>query len=290
VYILDKVIQEFAPDITDIYNIREDESEEQQIKTGRLHECRILGIMLKFYLEGKTEVTTREVEFEYKKYFKEIARSTVSTYLNMLNGEATLEKIREGRVVYYKLTEDPPDKVSPFWFTRLFCIDPAYFVRAIYFASLYSIADKIVMDYSTNEEKTKLVFELKYIIGLIILLILKNRASKCELCQFGKIDRYNELLEGLNKAIKDRSDVLSEDLTKILKEQFSEIPIFGGTYFNQASNEMEMIKALLEFSKKHKKDIEFQTMVLKRRLETKILNKLSANVEEMDQKEQKATN
>jgi len=46
IYILEKVIHEIAPELIDIYNIREDESEEQQIKTGRLHENRILGIIL----------------------------------------------------------------------------------------------------------------------------------------------------------------------------------------------------------------------------------------------------
>jgi len=54
---LDKLIREFAPELSDIYNIREDESEEQQVKTGRLHENRILGIMLKFFVDGKRKVT-----------------------------------------------------------------------------------------------------------------------------------------------------------------------------------------------------------------------------------------
>ena len=99
--IIDKVIQEFAPEIAYLYHIREDESEEQQIKTGRLHENRILGIILKFYLEGKKKVTTGEVEQEYKKYFKEIARSTISTYLNMRKKESTLYKVRDGSIVYY---------------------------------------------------------------------------------------------------------------------------------------------------------------------------------------------
>ena len=47
--ILNEAIQKFAPEVADIYHIREDESEEQQIKTGRLHENRILGIILKFF-------------------------------------------------------------------------------------------------------------------------------------------------------------------------------------------------------------------------------------------------
>ncbi|MFX1388149.1 MAG: hypothetical protein ACFE9M_13105, partial [Promethearchaeota archaeon] len=98
--LIDEVIQEFAPEIAFLYQIREDESEEQQIKTGRLHENRILGIILKFYLDGKKKITTGEVEQEYRRYFKEIARSTISTYLNMLKKESTLYKERDGRIVY----------------------------------------------------------------------------------------------------------------------------------------------------------------------------------------------
>ena len=40
--LIDRVIQDFAPEIAYLCQIREDESEEQQIKTGRLHENRIL--------------------------------------------------------------------------------------------------------------------------------------------------------------------------------------------------------------------------------------------------------
>ncbi|MFX1310617.1 MAG: hypothetical protein ACFE8C_13025, partial [Promethearchaeota archaeon] len=106
--LIDKVVQEFAPEIAFLYHFREDEAEEQQIKTGRLHENRILGIILKFYLEGKNKTSTAEVESEYKKYFKEIARSTTSTYLNMLKKESTLYTERDGRIVYYVFYEDPP--------------------------------------------------------------------------------------------------------------------------------------------------------------------------------------
>ena len=125
--IIDRVVQDFAPEVAYLYHFREDESEEQQIKTGRLHENRILGIILKFYLIGKNKITTGEVEEEYKKYFKGIARSTISTYLNMLKKESTLYKERDGRVVYYIFYEDPPININPFWFTRIFCIIPEYF-------------------------------------------------------------------------------------------------------------------------------------------------------------------
>ena len=57
---------------------------EKKIKKGLLHENRILGIFLKYHLEGKKKIATGEIEVEYKRYFREIARSTTSTYLNML--------------------------------------------------------------------------------------------------------------------------------------------------------------------------------------------------------------
>ena len=281
------MIQEVAPEIVDIYNIREDENEEQQVKTGRLHESRILGIMLKFYFEGKKKVTTRDVEFEYKKYFKEIARSTISTYLNMLKSENTLYKERDGRVVFYILSENPPDNLSSFWFTRLFCIDPVYFERAIYFASLYSIADKIVFDYETNEEKDKIIFNFKYLVGIITLYILKNRAIKCLTCQFGKPNRYQYLKETLDLSIKDREDVLSDDLLKELSKKFSEIPTFGGVNIKEEENEKKMINTLLEFSSKYKKDIEFQTMVLGRRLDIKRPQEVDMNNDALNSKEEK---
>ena len=282
IFILEKFIQEFVPEISEIYNIREDESEEQQIKTGRLHESRILGIMLKFYLEGKKRATTRDVEFEYKRYYKQIARSTVSTYLNMLKSESTLYKERDGRVVYYILSEDPPQDLSSFWFTRLFCIDPAYFFRAIYFASLFSIAERIVENYSKNGEAEKLTYNLKYILGILILLILKTRANKCFTCQFGKQQKYNELIETIENALKERSDVLSDELMDNLRQYYAEIPIFGGLYLQE--NEVKMIEDLLEFSNKYRKDIEFQTMVLNRRLDLKNFQEVEPKFDTKEEK------
>ena len=283
------MIHEFAPELDGIYNIREDESEEQQIKTGRLHENRILGILLKFYLEGKKKVTTREVELEYRKYFKDIARSTISTYLNMLKKEAMLIKERDGRVVFYMFQEPPPKEISGFWFTRLFCIDPPYFYRAIYFASLYSIAKKIVIENAEKGNKKVLEGNLKYLIGVIILFILKNRNEKCTLCQFGKQEKYIHLIEELDSALKDRTDVLPTELLEILKQEYSEIALFGGMNVTEEEEEIEMIEKLLKFAHKYNKDIEFQLMVLGRRLESKSLQKVSINSNPMDAKEEKVT-
>jgi hypothetical protein len=277
IYILEKVIHEIAPELIDIYNIREDENEEQQVKTGRLHENRILGIILKFYLEGKKKVTTRDVEIEYKKFFKEIARSTISTYLNMLKKESTLYKERDGRLVYYIFFEDPPEDVSAFWFTRLFCIDPAYFSRAIYFSSLYSIAEVIVKKHMKKGNYDELVDTFRYLTGIIILNILKNRGSKCILCQFSKQESYIELLDALNLAIKDRTDVLPSELQEVLKKKYAEIPNFGGYYFRDENKEIEMIEQLLNFANQYKKDMEYQTMVLNRRIDTRILEKVPVN-------------
>ncbi|MFX0027969.1 MAG: hypothetical protein ACFE8B_02070 [Candidatus Hermodarchaeota archaeon] len=266
--IIDKVIQEFAPEIAFLYQIREDESEEQQIKTGRLHENRILGIILKFYLEGKKKITTGEVEQEYKKYFKEIARSTISTYLNMLKKESTLYKERDGRIVYYIFYEDPPKGIKPFWFTRIFCIVPAYFERALYFAGLYFNPDKYVDQYIAkfqSGDKKTLIRNFKFLIGIIILNIFKNRTSKCVLCQFSKREMYDKLEEIMNIAIKDRSDVLPEEMLEILVDKYSEIPMFNGIYINEESSGDNLVENILKFSDDYKKDLDFQIMVSSRR-------------------------
>jgi hypothetical protein len=281
IYILEKVIHEIAPELLNVYNIREDESEEQQIKTGQLHENRILGIMLKFYLEGRKKVTTRDVELEYKKFYKDIARSTISTYLNVLKKEGTLSKERDGRLVYYTFYEDPPYEISPFWFTRLFCVDPAYFHRAIYFSSLFSIADVIVKKHMKRGNYDDIVDCFTYLTGIIILYILKNRSSKCILCQFGKQEKYYDLLEAINSAIKDRTDVLPSELQEILIEKYAEIPNFGGYAIEESHQEIEIVEQLISLANQYKKDMEFQTMVLNRRINTRVSEKINEDNEQL---------
>lgn len=283
--IIDKVIQEFAPEIAYLYHIREDESEEQQIKTGRLHENRILGIILKFYLEGKKKITTGEVEHEYKKYFKEIARSTISTYLNMLNKESTLYKEREGRVVYYIFYEDPPKGIKPFWFTRIFCIVPAYFERAMYFADLYFRAEKFVGQYIAkfrSGDKNILTRNFKFLIGLIIINIFKNRSSKCVLCQFSKREMYGKLEELMSVAIKDRTDVLPEEMLEILIGKYSEIPMFDGIYIKGEMGDVDIIENILKFAVDYKKDLDFQIMVSDRRKTLRLKQKEALESQEED--------
>jgi hypothetical protein len=270
---IDKVVQEYAPEIAYLYHIREDEAEEQQIKTGRLHENRILGIVLKHYLEGKNKVTTGEVEKEYKTYFKEIARSTTSTYLNMLKKESTLYTERDGRVAYYIFYEDPPVDISPFWFSRIFCIVPAYFNRATRFSNLYFEAEKFVQQYINeygDKDKELLIRNFKFIMGLIILKILKNRCSKCIDCQFSKRGVYKKLDEMINVAINDRSDVLPGELTVDLIEQHSEIPIFKGTDLKEEKIIEGIIRDIVRSADIFKKDLDFQIMVSSRRKDSRL--------------------
>ena len=283
--LIDKVIQNFAPEIAYLYQIREDESEEQQIKTGRLHENRILGILLKFYLEGKQRITTGEVEEEYKRYFKEIARSTISTYLNMLKKESTLYKEREGRVVYYIFYENPPKGIKPFWFTRIFCIVPAYFHRAMIFSNLYVNAEKYIQQHTSiyeNIDENILIRNFKFIVGLIILDIFKNRSSKCVLCQFSKREIYNKLEELIDIAVKDRSDVLPEDLVENIVKTNSEIPMFGGINIKSEDLESKIPKEILRCAEAYKKDLDFQIMVSIRRKDLRLKQKLVLEEQDID--------
>ncbi len=283
--LLDKVIQNFAPEIAFLYQIREDESEEQQIKTGRLHENRILGILLKFYLAGKKKITTGEVEEEYKRYFKDIARSTISTYLNMLKKESTLYKKRDGRIVYYIFYEDPPVGIKPFWFTRIFCIVPAYFDRAIIFSKLYINAEKYVQQYISdygNVDKEILIRNSKFLTGLIILKIFQNRSSKCVLCQFSKREIYNKLEEIIGIAVKDRSDVLPEELVENLIENFAEIPMFNGIYIKNDEIEKNIAGEIVKCADAYKKDLDFQIMVSLRRKDLRLKQKLTLEEQNED--------
>jgi hypothetical protein len=192
----------------------------------------------------------------------------------MLKKEGTLFKERDGRLVYYIFFEDPPYDISPFWFTRLFCVDPAYFNRAIYFSSLYSIADIIVKKHMKKGNFDEIVDCFRYLIGIIILDILKNRSSKCILCQFGKQERYKDLLEAIHSAIKDRTDVLPSELQEILINKYAEIPNFGGYHFEDSNKEIEMIELLINLANQYKKDMEYQTMILNRRINTRVIEKV----------------
>ena len=124
---LGQIISDYAPELSDMWITRRDDFEDEGIKTGRLHENHILGIILAGDFINDKQITTQDIESYYETYFKKIARSTVSTYLNQLDKDGVLAKERDGRIVFYYLKEKPPYNTRPFWIIRNFCTLPAYF-------------------------------------------------------------------------------------------------------------------------------------------------------------------
>ncbi|KKN23927.1 hypothetical protein LCGC14_0900050 [marine sediment metagenome] len=62
IILMNEVIQGYAPELGRLYPTIEDTTEEQRIKTGHLHENRILGVLLNFFLNGNRKMTTTEVK------------------------------------------------------------------------------------------------------------------------------------------------------------------------------------------------------------------------------------
>jgi len=252
---LNKVIKEYAPEVYESWSARNDISEEQGIKTGRMHENHILGIIMRHYIEEIPEINTTDIEDEYQIFFKKIARSTVSTYLNQLEKENLLYKKREGRMVKYLFNVEPPKSINPFWMLRIFCLLPSYFSRAGYLAKLY---------FDSKRKSEKYERERLFLIGLTILIILKNRHEKCYSCQFGLKSFYRTIKESFELYIKERIDVLPEDIRNFIQFELGELPIFGGITIN--SNNLEQINnKIVELVEKSHSDIEFQINVSERR-------------------------
>jgi hypothetical protein len=264
----DKFFQDFSPEIGKICQFQEDETKNQLMKTGLLQEKRILGIFLKSYLEGITKMTTRDVINEYKSYFENVARSTISLYLNILNKESVLCKEKKGRVVYYNIFDNPPRNIPPFWFTRIFCIIPVYFNRANYFSDLYNKAKEYIQQYFkkfSDEDQDILMHNFKFILGLILLKIFKNRIQKCMYCQFSKKKTYAKMEYFIDLAIKDRSDFLSKDIFNGLIPKCSEIAIFNGININSEFIKENLVEELLRITNINKEDLKFQREVFYRR-------------------------
>ena len=203
----------------------------------------------------------------------------------MLKKESTLYKERDGRTVYYIFYEDPPKGIKPFWFTRIFCIVPAYFDRAIHFSNLYIQTEQFVKqhikDHSDGNQDI-LIRNFKFITGLIILNIFKNRSSKCILCQFSKREIYKKLEELIGVAIKDRSDVLPEVLLENLIEKYSEIPMFNGYNIKRDEIEKHIGEEILRCADVYKKDLDFQIMVSLRRKDLRLKQKLALEEQDID--------
>lgn len=273
---LDRLIREYAPEIYEIWDKRVDSSEEQGIRTGRLHENHILGILFKHLIEGEPEVTTTDIEEEYEIFFKKIARSTVSTYLNQLEKEEVLFKKRDGRAVKYLFNIPPPNNIDAFWTVRNFCLLPPYLSRASILAKLYFHPPKTL---DKHEE------ERKFLIGLSVLTILKDRHEKCHLCQFGSKQFYREATDSFESLIKERIDVLPEELRNFILFEIGELPIFKGIFMSQEKLE-DLNSKILDFVERYHNDIEFQISVSKHRqkVHLKRMDSVDQNSEEQKNK------
>ncbi len=273
---LDKFFEDYSPEIGYYCQYQEDITKAQLMKTGLLQEKRILGIFLKTYLEGMSKITTRDVITEYKNYFEKVARSTISLYLNILNKESVLGKEKNGRVVYYNIFENPPRNINPFWFTRIFCIIPVYFSRAKHFINLYLNTKEYIQqsfEKFDDEDKDILIQNFKFVLGLIILKIFKNRIHKCGFCQFSKKKKYAEFENLIDLAIKDRSDVLSKDIFNGLIQKCSEIPVFNGIDINSGIIKENLFEELLRITNINQKDLIFQREVFYRRRNLRLKHK-----------------
>jgi len=210
---------------------------------------------------NQKNITTQDIENLYELYFKKIARSTVSTYLNLLDKEGVLGKERNGRTVFYFMQEPPPYNVKPFWIIRNFCILPVYFMRAQYIAKYYNMKTDI---------EPELEEFRKFIIGVTLLTIFRNRFDKCMVCQFASREGYRELKETFETIIKDRKDVLPEPLLTFIEKDLGEIPAFGGATIPEVLTDAEFNHKLNYLIARFAQDIDFQINVSKRRQDLRL--------------------
>lgn len=261
--LLKKVIKEYSPEIYDVFDSQRETGEEDGSKTGRQHENHILGIILanEFKDDVEGQITTTGIETEYELYFKKIARSTVSTYLNQLDKEGVLTKRREGRTVFYLLKQKPPSGIHPFWIIRNFCTLTPYFYRAIIFGKFYDKISKL--------EKNNINEAIMFLLGLSILLTLRSRVLCCLMCQFAVKDDYRDMRDEFDLNIKNRSDVLPEEIMKYLNH-LAELPIFNGFPALNENKYDVIIEKLKELAERYSQDIDFQCSVAKRRKEIRL--------------------
>ena len=102
------------------------------------------------------------------------------------------------------------------------------------------------------------------------------------LCQFSKREVYSKLEELIGVAVKDRSDVLPEELLEEVIENFSEIPMFDGIDINNEEIENEITREILRCAEMYKKDLDFQIMVSIRRKDLRLKQKLALEDQEID--------
>ncbi|MFX1450250.1 MAG: hypothetical protein ACFFCM_05380 [Promethearchaeota archaeon] len=210
---------------------------------GQLQKNRILGIFLWLLDTNTDKVTTQKIETEYRKFFKEISRSSISNYLNQLIKENVLKKEKVGKTVYYEIAHEIPKILDsdPFWFVKNFCIYPVYICRTSYFARKLRI------------EKSK---EVAYIYKLINYNLIKNRMKKCLVCPFGIKKEYQGVLNKLEKQYMTLKNLLPKHLVEFIEASLGELKIFNG--ISLFPSWLEVKSKIENLAKEHKKELNTQ--------------------------------
>jgi len=215
---------------------------------GRIHENHLLGIFLWFSVVKKEDITTERLGEEYEKFFQNVSRSTISTYLNQLEKQGILSKKRKGKEVRYQLAYDPPSGVHPIYIVRNFCILPSYLCKAAFFARTLRI---------DREEN------LRYLLELVNFSLLKNRIEKCLLCPFAVKEETKKMLELVSTSYRYKIELLPNELFQYINTQLGELTVFGGTSI--MGHWATIVGSLMNLSQIHRKEIKFQREVLERR-------------------------
>jgi DNA-binding transcriptional ArsR family regulator len=222
--------------------------EMQDAMLGRVHENHLLGIFLWFYTVKKEDVTTERLGEEYEKFFQNVSRSTISTYLNQLEKQGILSKTRKGKEVHYQLAYEPPSGVHPIYIVRNFCILPSYLCKTAFFARTLRI---------DREEN------LRYLLELVNFSLLKNRIEKCILCPFAVKEENEKMLELVSTIYRFRTELLPKELLQHISTQLGELTVFGGTSI--MGRWATIVGTLMNLAQTYKKEIKFQRDVLERR-------------------------
>ncbi|MFX1596592.1 MAG: hypothetical protein ACFFBK_11075, partial [Promethearchaeota archaeon] len=77
----------------------------------------------------------------------------------------------------------------------------------------------------------------------------------------------------INTAIKERSDVLSEEMFTNFIEKCSEIQIFDGIDINENGIKEKILEEIIRNADRYKKDLEFQRMLSFRRQDLSLKRK-----------------
>ncbi len=233
------------------YTIKES-PETKDLKVGRLHEHRILGIMLWLYTVDILRVTTKQIVNYYTDFFEKFSRSSISTYLNSLNAEGVLRKDKEGRNVYYFFAESPPQHISPIWIIRNFCLYPAYACRSFFLYQKFK-----------DFEKRNLSKEAFFLDKAIKYLDMR-RLECCNLCLFVEREEGEDALKEIKKELERETDLLPSELIQEIRS-LGELSIFDGRKLKGHWKEIE--SGISQLVKKYKNHIAKQIEIIEFRAE-----------------------